>query len=40
VAEDYLPDALIGTKIYEPSSSGFEAEHRARLAELERRKKS
>ncbi|MEO8551303.1 MAG: replication-associated recombination protein A, partial [Kofleriaceae bacterium] len=40
VAEDYLPDKLVGTKIYEPSSSGFEAEHQRRLAELaERRKK-
>jgi len=40
VAEDYLPDKLVGTKIYEPSSSGFEAEHQRRLADLaERRKK-
>jgi putative ATPase len=40
VAEEYLPDQLIGTRIYEPSSSGFEAEHQKRLAELaERRKK-
>ncbi|HEX7700085.1 MAG TPA: hypothetical protein VF403_05175, partial [Kofleriaceae bacterium] len=34
VAEDYLPEKLIGTKIYEPSESGFEAEHKRRLAEL------
>jgi putative ATPase len=34
VAEEYLPDALVGTKIYEPSSSGYEAEHQRRLAEI------
>jgi putative ATPase len=39
VAEDYLPEALVGTKIYEPSSSGFEAELAARLADLARRRK-
>jgi putative ATPase len=39
VAEDYLPEALVGTKVYEPSGSGFEAELARRLAELERRRK-
>jgi len=39
VAEDYLPEKLVGTKIYEPSSSGFEAEHQKRLAELAARRK-
>jgi putative ATPase len=39
VAEDYLPEALVGSKIYEPSSSGFEAELAARMAELARRRK-
>ncbi|MEO6776184.1 MAG: replication-associated recombination protein A [Kofleriaceae bacterium] len=39
VAEDYLPEQLAGTKIYEPSSSGFEAEHQRRLAELAARRK-
>jgi putative ATPase len=34
VAEDYLPEALVGSKIYEPSSSGFEAELAARMAAL------
>jgi len=38
VAEDYLPEKLIGTKIYEPSESGFEAEHKRRLAEIEAKK--
>jgi putative ATPase len=38
VAEDYLPEKLIGTKIYEPSESGFEAEHKRRLAEIEQKK--
>ncbi|HEY4057012.1 MAG TPA: hypothetical protein VGM39_10400, partial [Kofleriaceae bacterium] len=30
VAEDYLPDAIAGETIYEPSSSGYEAEMKAR----------
>jgi len=38
VVEDYLPDQLIGTKIYEPSDSGFERELAARLAEIERKR--
>jgi putative ATPase len=39
VPEDYLPDALIGEAIYEPSDSGFEKELAARRAELAERKK-
>jgi putative ATPase len=31
VAEDYLPDALVGRTFYEPSTSGFERELAARL---------
>jgi putative ATPase len=38
VAEDYLPDALAGETIYEPSQSGFEAELAARLAKLRDRR--
>jgi putative ATPase len=38
VAEEYLPEKLIGTKIYEPSESGFEAEHKRRLAEIAAKK--
>ena len=38
VAEDYLPDKLVGTKIYEPSDSGFEAEHQRRLAAIAAKK--
>jgi putative ATPase len=34
VAADYLPEALVGTRFYEPSESGFEAEIKARLAAL------
>ena len=39
VPEEYLPDALVGTRIYEPSSSGFERELADRLAELARKKR-
>jgi putative ATPase len=39
VPEDYLPDKLLGEKIYEPSQSGYEAEMAKRLAELQARKK-
>ncbi len=39
VAEDYLPEQLVGTRLYEPSDSGYEAEHQKRLAELEQRRK-
>jgi len=35
VVEDYLPDQLVGTKLYEPSDSGFERELAARRAELD-----
>jgi len=38
VPEDYLPEKLIGTKIYEPSDAGFERELAARLAELRKRR--
>ncbi len=38
VPEDYLPDAIVGTRIYEPSSSGFEAELVRRRAEIDARK--
>jgi putative ATPase len=34
VVEDYLPDQLIGSKLYEPSDSGFERELAARLSEI------
>ncbi|MGE0399037.1 MAG: replication-associated recombination protein A [Kofleriaceae bacterium] len=35
VPEDYLPDALVGERIYEPMDSGFEAELRARREKLD-----
>ena len=38
VVDEYLPEQLVGTKIYEPSDSGYEAEHRRRLAELAARR--
>jgi putative ATPase len=38
VPEDYLPDALLGATIYEPSHSGFERELAERLAALKPRK--
>jgi putative ATPase len=38
VAEDYLPDALVGERIYEPSDSGFEQELAARLAAIAAKK--
>jgi putative ATPase len=38
VPEDYLPDALVGTRIYEPSDSGFEAQLARRRAELDAKK--
>jgi putative ATPase len=38
VPEDYLPEQLAGTKIYEPTDSGFERELAQRLAALERRR--
>jgi putative ATPase len=39
VPEEYLPDKLVGEKIYEPSESGYEAEMAKRLAELKKQKK-
>jgi putative ATPase len=38
VAEDYLPEQLVGAKIYEPGDSGFERELAARLAEIQGRR--
>src|SRR5687768_2380548 len=38
VVEDYLPDAIVGEKIYEPSDSGFERELARRVAETETKK--
>ncbi len=38
VPEDYLPEQLVGERIYEPSDSGFERELAARLAEVERKR--
>jgi putative ATPase len=35
VPEDYLPDELVGTRIYQPTESGFEAELTRRRAALE-----
>ena len=41
VPEDYLPERLAGARVYEPSTSGHEAEIAARLAAwAERRKRS
>ena len=41
VPEDYLPEALVGAKVYQPSGSGHEAEIAARLAAwAERRRRS
>jgi putative ATPase len=39
VPEDYLPDELVGERIYQPSDSGFEAELARRRAELDERRK-
>jgi putative ATPase len=39
VPEDYLPDELVGERIYQPSESGFEAELARRQAALAERKK-
>jgi putative ATPase len=38
VAEDYLPDELVGERLYRPTESGFEAELGRRLAQIEARK--
>ena len=40
VPEDYLPEQLVGTKLYTPTQSGYEAEIAARLAEWEARRKT
>ena len=37
VPENYLPEALAGTRIYKPSTNGFEAELTARLDEYRKR---
>ncbi len=37
VAQEYLPDDLVGTRFYEPTDHGAEAAMRERLAELRRR---
>lgn len=39
VPEDYLPDELVGTRVYEPGDSGFEQELARRLTEIERKKR-
>jgi putative ATPase len=39
VPEEYLPDELVGERIYQPSDSGFEAELASRLAAIESRRK-
>ncbi|MBK9032451.1 MAG: replication-associated recombination protein A [Myxococcales bacterium] len=39
VPADYLPEALVGTRMYTPTESGFEAELKARLAALAERKR-
>ncbi len=40
VPEDYLPDELVGERIYRPSDSGFEAELSRRLAAIAERKRT
>ncbi|HLL23675.1 MAG TPA: replication-associated recombination protein A [Kofleriaceae bacterium] len=39
VPEDYLPDELVGERIYEPSNSGFEAELTRRRTEIDAKKR-
>jgi putative ATPase len=39
VPEDYLPDEIVGERIYQPSDSGFEAELASRLTAIESRRK-
>jgi putative ATPase len=39
VPEDYLPEQLVGTKIYEPADSGFERELAERLEALRAKKR-
>ena len=38
VPEDYLPEALVGERIYEPTESGFERELKERLAAIDAKK--
>ncbi|HEX3761467.1 MAG TPA: replication-associated recombination protein A [Kofleriaceae bacterium] len=40
VPEDYLPDELVGERIYRPTESGFEAELSRRLAAIAERKRT
>jgi putative ATPase len=40
VPEDYLPDELVGARIYQPADAGFEAELTRRLAAIEARKRT
>ena len=40
VPEDYLPDELVGERIYRPSDSGFEAELSRRLAAFAARQRT
>jgi putative ATPase len=37
VPETYLPDSLVGTRLYEPTESGYEAEMKARLERMRRK---
>jgi putative ATPase len=39
VPADYLPAALVGTRLYQPTESGFEASLKARLAALAERRR-
>ena len=39
VPADYLPAELVGTRVYQPTASGFEAEIKARLDALSARRK-
>jgi putative ATPase len=39
VPEDYLPDALAGQSVYQPTEQGFEAGVKARLADLAERRR-
>ncbi|MEO7735635.1 MAG: replication-associated recombination protein A [Kofleriaceae bacterium] len=40
VPEAYLPDEIVGERIYQPSDSGFEAELASRLAAIENQRKA
>jgi putative ATPase len=39
VPEDYLPDALVGQRVYQPTEQGYEAEVKERLAALDERRR-